>query len=522
MNAMAEPVPVLTRPRRGAQLTLLVFAVVVTIAAFAQVGLARDGTLPVGMFGYGAALAIIVTIAYALVAKFAPYADPLLLPLAVFLNGLGLAMIYRLDTSTTPANRAAIATAKASGKSLDPFISAASTSNQMLWTALSIIFFGAVLVLIRDFRVLQRYRYTIGALGLFFLVLPGLMPASISSAGGAKVWLRLGGLSIQPGEFAKIALVIFFAAYLVQKRSSLSLVGHRYGFIELPRGRDLGPILIAWLISVGVLVIEKDIGQGILIFGLFIAMLYIATERVSWVFIGLGLFTVGAFTAMQLPSLGHVNQRITIWLNPQPYFDGGCALHGKVINHTNMASIGAKITDPSLGIDNFATRCVELGGHYSDSGQLMRGLFALGQGGILGTGLGQGQPGLIPLGYADFIFDSFGEELGLTGLMVILLAYGLLVQRGMKAALATSDPFLKLFTGGVSFVFALQVFSIVGGVTKLIPLTGLTTPFLTQGGSALLSSWMLIAILVRISDTARRPAPQPIQDEGMTQVVRLQ
>lgn len=519
MNAMAEPpVPVLTRPRRGALLTMLVLALIITIAAFAQVGLARNGTLPTGMFGYGAALIGIVAIAYFLVVKFAPYADPLLLPLAVFLNGLGLAMIFRQDGLFGPDAQAA----RASGKSLDKFITAASTSNQLLWTALSIILFGAVLVLIRDFRVLQRYRYTIGAIGLFFLVLPGLLPSSISGAGGAKVWLRLGGLSIQPGEFAKLALVLFFAAYLVQKRSSLSLVGRRYGFIELPRGRDLGPILIAWLISVGVLVIEKDIGQGILFFGLFIAMLYIATERISWIVIGLGLFGIGAFTATKVPFLGqaNVNRRIAIWLNPDPYFDGGCSVHGKIINHNNMQAIGATVTNTHLGLDNFAEKCTALGGFYADSGQLMRGLFAMGQGGVLGTGLGQGRPDLIPLGYADCIFDAFGEELGLTGVMVILLAYALLVQRGMKAALATRDPFLKLFTGGVSFVFALQVFSIIGGLTRLIPLTGLTTPFLTQGGSALLANWVLVAILVRISDTARRPAPQPIQDEGMTQVVR--
>lgn len=486
---------------------MLVFAVGVTLAAFAQVGLARDGSLPAGMFGYGAGLTVIVLIAHLLVTRFAPYADPLLIPLAVFLNGLGLAMIYRLDLSRSKA----CLDAKAAGKHCFPVN--ASASNQLMWTALSIVFFAAVLLLLRDFRVLQRYQYTIGAVGLFFLVLPGLLPSSISGAGGAKVWLRLGGISIQPGEFAKIAMVIFFAGYLVNKRNALSLAGRRIAFISLPRGRDLGPILVIWLMSVGVLVLEKDIGQGILLFGLFIAMLYIATERISWVLIGLGLFAAGAYTAMKLPFLGHVNQRISTWLSPRPYFDGGCAIGTKVINQQTQAALIHATPD------TFPGKCVALGGHYADSGQLMRGLFSLGQGGVFGTGLGQGEPYLTPLSYADFIFDAFGEELGLVGLMAILMVYALLVQRGMKAALATPDPFLKLFTGGVSFVFALQVFAIVGGVTRLIPLTGLTTPFLSQGGSALLANWMLIAILVRISDTARRPAPQPIQDEGMTQVV---
>jgi cell division protein FtsW (lipid II flippase) len=508
MSVEAE-VPMPHRPRRGAHLAMLAFAMVIVLAAFAQVGLARDGQLPPGMFGYGAGLAAIVAVAYVLVARFAPYADPLLVPLAVFMNGLGLAMIYRLDLSRSKA----CLDAKAAGGHCYPI--AASASNQLLWTALSIVFFAAVLLLMRDFRVLQRYQYTIGAVGLFFLILPGLLPSSISGAGGAKVWLRLGGFSIQPGEFAKIAVVIFFAGYLVSKRSALSLAGRRIGFITLPRARDLGPILVVWLVSIGVLVLEKDLGQGVLFFGLFIAMLYIATERVSWVLIGLVLFAAGTFTAMKLPFLGHVNQRFAVWSNPRAYFDGGCAIGGKIINQqTQAALIHATAQD-------FPGKCVALGGHYADSGQIMRGMFSLAQGGVLGAGLGQGSPYLTPLSYADFIFDAIGEELGLTGLMAILVVYAVLVQRGIKAALAARDPFLKLFTGGISFVFALQVFLIIGSVTGVIPLTaGVTTPFLAQGGSALLANWMLIAVLIRISDTARRPPPQPIQDEGMTQVVR--
>ncbi|MFL6057043.1 MAG: FtsW/RodA/SpoVE family cell cycle protein [Actinoallomurus sp.] len=332
-------------------------------------------------------------------------------------------------------------------------------------------------------------------------------------SGGAKVWLRLGGFSIQPGEFAKVALIVFFAGYLVSKRDALSLVGRRIGPIALPRGRDLGPILVIWLMSVGVLVLEKDLGQGVLLFGLFIAMLYIATERISWVLIGVGLFSVGAFAATQLSFLGHVNQRFAVWSNPRAYFDGGCAIGGKIINQQSQAALIHATSNTS----DFVSKCAALGGHYADSGQPMRAMFSLGQGGVLGTGLGQGQPYLTPVSYADYIFDSFGEELGLAGLMVILL----LVERGMKAALTTRDPFLKLFTGGISFIFALQVFLIVASVTGLIPLTaGVTTPFLAQGGSALLSNWMLIAILIRVSDAARRPAPQPIQEEGMTQIVR--
>ena len=487
--------PVALRPRRSAQLGMLIFAMIITVAGFAQVGLARDGSLPAGMYGYGLILAILAAGAYIVVVRFAPYADPLLLPLAVFLNGVGLAMIYRLDLNTSKDMKDAIA----AGKKVVPF-NGVSTNAQIEWTALGMILLAATLLVLRDVKVVQRYIYTIGALGLFFLALPGFLPSSISGALGAKIWIRVGSISIQPGEFSKLALVAFFAGYLVNKRQALSIVGKKFGPLNLPRARDLGPILVIWLICLGVLALENDFGTAILFFGLFVSMLYIATESLEWVGIGVLLLAGASLLAPMIP---HVSQRISTWLDPQAYFDGGCRINGKIVNETPIVD------------------CLHKGGQYiADSGQLMRGLFSMGQGGILGTGLGQGEPWRTPLSYSDFIFTSFGEELGLTGVMVILIVYALIVQRGMKAAIATKDNFAKLFAGGISFVFALQVFVIVGGVTRLIPLTGLTTPFLAQGGSSLLANWILIAILIRISDTARRPAPQPIQDEGMTQVVR--
>ena len=497
MSAVANEslTPVGTRPRRSAQLAMLIFAIVVTIAGFAQVGLARDGHLPVGMYGYGLGLGVLAAGAYFVVARFAPYADPLLLPLAVFLNGLGLAMIYRLDLRTSQDMKNAIA----AGKKISYI--GPSTTAQLEWTALGIIFFAVTLLVLREVKILQRYIYTIGAVGLFFLALPGFLPSSISGAMGAKIWIRIGSMSIQPSEFSKLALVAFFAGYLVNKRQALSIVGKKVGPLNLPRARDLGPILVIWVICLGVLALENDFGTAILFFGLFVSMLYVATERFMWVAIG-GLLL--GFASLVAPAVPHVAQRINTWLDPKPYFDGGCKVGDKIINRIGTIA-----------------HCHQMGGQYiADSGQLMRGLFSMGQGGVLGTGLGQGEPWQTPLSYSDFIFTSFGEELGLTGVMVILLVYALIVQRGMKAAVATKDNFSKLFAGGVSFVFALQVFVIVGGVTRLIPLTGLTTPFLAQGGSSLLANWILIGILIRISDAARRPAPQPIQDEGMTQVVK--
>jgi Bacterial cell division membrane protein len=285
---------------------------------------------------------------------------------------------------------------------------------------------------------------------------------------------------VQPGEFAKLALVVFFAGYLVAKRDVLALAGRRLLFIDLPRARDLGPILVTWGISVGILVLQKDLGTSLLLFGGFIVMLYIATQRTAWVLIGILLFVGGAFVAGQI--FDHVGARFEVWLDP--------------------------------GNNEFYTRAA--GGSY----QLMEGLFGMGSGGILGTGLGQGHPYRIPLAFSDFIFPATGEELGLTGLMALLMCYALIVERGLRTSLAARDPFSKLLAGGLSFILAWQVFIIVGGVTNLIPLTGLVTPFMSQGGSALLANWILIALLVRMSDSARRPPPQAIQDEGLTQVMQ--
>ncbi|WP_067489715.1 FtsW/RodA/SpoVE family cell cycle protein [Actinomadura hibisca] len=530
--------------RRGAaSLALLIFAMVLTLSAFAEVGLARDGRLPLGLPLYGGGLAVLAFAAYFVQAKFAPYADPVLLPLAVALNGIGLAMIYRLDLDTSRGKQAALSSGKA-------FEDAADAPGQLMWTFVGIALFVAAVLIMRDTnrsdaplsftpKTAQRYTYLIGLGAIILLLLP-VVPGVGREINGAKVWIAIGGFSVQPGEFAKLLLVVFFAGYLVNKRQAMSLIGKKIGPISLPRARDLGPIMVIWIFCLGVLFIQKDLGTALLYFGLFVSMLYIATQRVSWVMIGIGLLAVGIFVATLLPFMGHVNQRISIWQHPEPYFDGGCMMaSGKVepvnpntaIFKKNQIILEQKAKQyESQGNAARAknTRAIapgwyactnELKGKYADSAQLMHGLFALGQGGVLGTGLGQGKPWIIPLSFSDFIFDSLGEELGLTGLMVLLLIYALIVQRGMKTAVAARDPFLKLFAGGVSFVLALQVFVIVGGVTKLIPLTGLTTPFLSQGGSSLMANWILIAILVRMSHDARKPAPQAIQDEGMTQIV---
>jgi cell division protein FtsW (lipid II flippase) len=452
--------------RRRTELVMLVFALAVVLLAYAAVGLGLRGRLP-GLSADILMFAVAMLAGHVAVRRFAPYADPLLLPLAALLNGLGLVMIYRLQQSGRNGNPGLQVTD----------MSRSAVTTQLLYSGVGIVALVAVLVLISEARKLQRYTYTLGAVGLVLLAIPALLPSSHSSVNGAKVWIILGGFSVEPGEFARLALAVFFAGYLVTKRDVLATAGRRVLGMTFPRARDLGPVLIAWGVSLLLLIFETDIGQAALFFGLFVVMLYIATQRTSWLLIGVLLFLAGSLLTALL--FHHVMERFTIWLHP---FQG---------------------SNPT-----------------GSSFQLVQGLEGMAFGGLFGTGLGQGQPYHTPLVQSDFIFTAFGEELGLVGVMAILLIFGLLVQRGLRAALAVNDPFSKLLVGGLSFVLALQVFVIVGGVSGLIPLTGITTPFLSQGGSSLVASWILVALLIRVSDAARGPAPQPIQDEGMTQVVR--
>ncbi|HEX9034188.1 MAG TPA: FtsW/RodA/SpoVE family cell cycle protein [Streptosporangiaceae bacterium] len=465
LSAVAMP-----RGRRGPELAMLGFAVAIMAAAYVSTGLGLSGHVPAGLVTYVLGFAVLMVGAHVAVRRLAPWADPLMLPLAAVLNGLGVVMIYRLQEAGRNGN---------AGPPGGPIVTLTSHAAlyQLMYTALGIVAFVVVLAVIREARVLQRYTYTLGTIGVILLAIPAALPSSLSSVNGAKVWIILGGFSIQPGEFARILLAVFFAGYLVRKRDVLSLAGRRFLGIDLPRGRDLGPILTLWALAMLILVFESDIGTSALFFGLFVAMLYIATQRKSWLLMGLGMFLAGALIAGAI--IPHVHERFAIWLDP-----------------FSVANI------------------------QGSSYQLVQGMEGMAYGGVLGTGLGQGQPYITPLAQSDFIFTAFGEELGLTGLMALLLIFGLLSQRGLRAAIAVRDPFSKLLAGGLAFVLALQVFIIVGGVTQVIPLTGITTPFMSQGGSSLIASWIVIALLMRISDSARRPAPQPIQDEGMTQVVR--
>ncbi|BBC33012.1 Cell division protein FtsW [Streptomyces graminofaciens] len=439
----SDPSPPATRlpRRRGVEFTLIVVAVLLSVYGYCAVGLARTGTVPPGAADYGAGLGILALLAHLAVRWRAPYGDPLLLPIAVLLNGLGLVLIHRLDLET-PGDPAAPA--------------------QLNWSTLGVALFIAVVVLLRDHRALQAYAYVSGAGALALLALPILFPP----VNGARIWMRMDGFSIQPGEFAKVLLAVFFASYLAANRTALAYSGRqiwRFRRLQLPTGRVLGPIVAIWLLSVGVLVLERDLGTSLLFFGLFVILLYVATGRTGWIAVGLLLACVGAFAVGTLEP--HVHSRVEDWLHP-------------------FASIEAG----------------------DGPNQLAQSLFAFAAGGVLGTGLGLGHSILI--GFAaksDFILATAGEELGLAGLSAIFLLYALVVERGYRAGLALRDPFGRLLAIGLASIVALQVFVIAGGVTGLIPLTGMAMPFLAQGGSSVVTNWIIVALLMRLSDSARRP-----------------
>ncbi len=456
---------------RRAELTLLIFAMVVVLASLVLVQAAMEQRITWELGKYAIAFGVLMLAAHGIIRWLAPYADPVILPIVALLNGLGLVMIHRLDL----ADQQTSALLGGELPNLD-------ANQQVIWTGISIIAFAVVLYFLRDHRVLSSYAYTLGLIGIILLLIPSLLPAQYSEINGGRNWIRFSGFSIQPGEFAKILLIVFAASFLVSKRDLFTTAGKRVFGLDVPRARDLAPLMVAVVLAIGVAVANKDLGFALLIFGTILVMIYVATDRVSWLLIGVGLFLAGAVAAYFMFS--HFRVRVEIWLDP------------------------------------FAT--------YNTSGyQIAQSLFGLATGGVAGTGLGSGQPNTVPFAKTDFVMSAIGEELGLIGVAGVLLLFAVLVVRGIRTAVAVRDSFGKLLALGLSFTIAFQLFVVVGGVTKLIPLTGLTTPFISYGGSSLLANYILLAILIRISDEARRPpaAPPrkatPIADASTEMVPRI-
>lgn len=425
---------------RTMEFFLLLFAVAISAGAVVIVELTVLEELTTTLLVPGVMFAVAVLALHIAIRWVAPDADPLLAPLATLLSGLGVAQIYRIDIA-------------------NDLVGWGSTAvRQLVWLTIAIVVAIVVLAVIRNHLSLYRYTFISGLSALILLILP-MLPGIGREEFGARVWIGIGNLvTFQPGEIAKILLAVFFAGYLISNRDSLSLAGKKFLGVVWPRGRDLGPLLVFWLAAMSVLVFQRDLGTSLLYFGLFLSMIYVATGRTGWVILGVALFVGGGLAASR--TLSYVNLRFQNWLDP--------------------------FADPQ-----------------NAGYQMVQGLFGLANGGLLGTGLGAGFPQETPLSQSDYILGSLGEELGLVGLFLILLVYMLLVGRGLRIGFAGQDDFGKLLATGLAFLLALQVFIVLGGITRIIPLTGLTAPFLAAGGSSLLSNWIIVALFLRLSNAVR-------------------
>jgi cell division protein FtsW (lipid II flippase) len=421
--------------RRTTELGLTVLAALVTVGAYALASLGKSASLPANVVPFLGIILGLLAAAHVAVRRLAPDADGVLLPIAGLLNGIGYVVIARLDRDLA--------------------------GLQSLWTAVAVGAFIATLVVVRRARDLERYRYTFAFLGVGLLLMP-LLPILGRTVNGARIWIRLGPATFQPGELAKLLLAIFFAGYLVEKRELLQTFTRRLGPINLPDPKFLGPVLAAWGFSLVVMIFEKDLGSSLLFFALFVTMLWVATARSLYLVLGGLLFFAGAFVAFR--AFGHVRSRVDIWLDP--FQDAG-------------------------------------GKGY----QLVQSLFAFGSGGVTGTGLSLGSPNRIPAVETDFIFAAIGEELGLLGTVAIVTAFLLMIGVGLRIAIQARSDFEKLLATGLTVTLGVQTFIILGGVTRLVPLTGITLPFVSYGGSSLLANYILLALLLRISSDSveRRP-----------------
>ncbi|HLU30095.1 MAG TPA: FtsW/RodA/SpoVE family cell cycle protein [Glycomyces sp.] len=459
MSATAKPAgpseppltPLSGMPRRmGRELGMLALAGVAVLLLQIAVDMGLEGEVYTTTFSLPLVVFMTSLAAWGITRGLASYTDPLLVAVPAMLTGVGIVFIRRLDRSA------------AEPISAEAGMFAGAGGRQLMYYIAGVLVFGLFLALVRNHRVLRGYAYILLFAGIFLAALPGFLPRSISEVNGSKNWVRLGPVSVQPSEFAKLMLLVFFAVYLIRKRDVLSVAGPKFLGLQFPRMKDLFPIVVVWAASMLMLIFEKDLGTSLLLFSMFLSMLYMATRRVSWIVIGLTLF-IGGCVAIY-PFFSHLQLRVRIWLDP-----------------FNPDYI------------------------FGDSFQLVQGLIALNDGGLLGNGPGTGNPNIISYAESDFILAAIGEELGLFGLTAVLLLYAVFVQRSFKSAIMSRDLFGKLLAGGLAFLVAFQLFVICGGITGLIPLTGQTTAFLSSGGSSLVGSWLLVAMLVRVSDDARKP-----------------
>lgn len=441
---------------RRKEFGLLIVAAIIIGVAMVNLEVALGNELTIDVLYIIGGFVGVFTIAHLALCFLAPYADQIMLPTAALLNGLGLIMIYRLDSA----------------------LDNSMATRQVMWTLVGIVLMVLVLVFIRDHKVLSRYSYLLGLVGLVLLALPMVWPTSINA--DAKIWISIGPFSIQPGEFSKILLLLFFAQLLVNKRALFTVAGYRILGLEFPRLRDLAPILLVWAIALLIMAGENDFGPALLLFATVLGMLYLATNRASWLLIGVFLVALGGIGVYQ------ISDKIQARVN--------------------------NFQDPI--------------GNYETSYQLAQALFGMSWGGITGTGLGQGYPHVVPVAWSDFILSTVGEELGLVGLAAVLVLFMIFVSRGMHTALLVKDSYGKLVAAGLSLTLAIQIFVVTAGISALMPMTGLTTPFMSAGGSSLMANYILLGLILRISDSAQRPygrganAPVLSTDTQIAEAVR--
>ena len=430
----------IARSRRNTELVLVVMAGLITVAAYVLASLGANAEIPARIGPFLGMVLALVGIAHLAVRLLARGADPTLLPVTAFLHGLGYVMITRLSDRLA--------------------------GLQTLWSFVAVAAFVATLLLVQRPADLARYKWTFFFSGIVMLLLP-LVPGLGYSVGGAQIWVRIGPINFQPGEFAKLALAIFFAGYLAERRELIAARTWKVGFVHLPQPRYIAPILVAWGFSIVVMVGQQDLGSSLMFFMLFLVMMWVATERIAYLLVGTAMFAGAAVVAWRL--FDHVQTRVDIWIDPwsRPFGSGY---------------------------------------------QIVQALYGFADGGVVGTGLGRGNPGTVPAASTDFIFAAVSEELGMIGGAAVLMAYLLFIGAGLRVALRTEHTFEKLLAVGLTTIVGVQAFVILGGVVKLVPLTGVTLPFMSYGGSSLLSTYILLALLLRLSDTgARRLGEVPDQ-----------
>ncbi|WKD56620.1 Lipid II flippase FtsW [Corynebacterium capitovis DSM 44611] len=426
---------------RKKELVLLIAAALLFLLMLFSVEMSQGRTLSTEMLYLVGGFVGVYAVAHLALCIFAPYADQALLPVAATLNAIGLVVIYRLDLAERPGY-------------------GALAERQVMWSFAGIVLLVATLVAVRDHKSLARYSYLLGVAGLVLLALPLVWPQPPDFA-DARIWIWLGPFSIQPGEFSKILLLIFFAQLLAQKRSLFTVAGRRILGVSFPRLRDLAPILVVWAIAILIMAISNDFGPALLLFATVLGMVYFATGRTSWLLIGVGLVAVGGYAVYQVSS--KIQERVNNFMDPLA--------------------------------------------HYDTTGyQPSQALFGLSWGGVTGTGLGYGHPDLVPVAHSDYILAAVGEELGFVGLAAVIILFAVLTTRGFAAALQVRDTYGKLLAAGLATTIVIQIFVVAGGISALLPMTGLTTPFMSAGGSSIMANYILLGILLRISNSAHRPA----------------